>query len=135
MIEVHAGGYGRVDWRQIMTKKSKVLPSALISLVFATAAASAWAGGQALKVPKQDDNHPPRLMRLLDLKAPDIHEVMSADQIAALIPDEEEADLAGAETVQVRGAAPAPYVPGGFAALYWAVTHPVQSWRIFAPAQ
>jgi hypothetical protein len=37
--------------------------------------------------------------------------------------------------VQVRGAVPAPYVPGGFAALYWAVTHPLQSWRVLTPVQ
>ncbi len=118
-----------------MTKKSKLLPTILISLVFATAASGAWAGGQTFNVAMQDDNHPPRLIRVLDLKAPDIHDVMSADEIAALLPDPEESDVVGAETVQVRGAVPAPYVPGGFAAIYWAVTHPVQSWRIFAPAQ
>ena len=118
-----------------MIKNSKVLRSALISLAFAATIPAAWAGGQKFNVAMQDDNSPPRLIRVLDLKAPDIHDVMSADEIAALLPDPDESEVVGAETVQVRGAVPAPYVPGGFAALYWAVTHPIQSWRILAPAQ
>ena len=116
-----------------MIKNSKVLRSALISLAFAATIPAAWANGQKFNVAMQDDNHPPRLIRVLDLKAPDIHDVMSADEIAALLPDD--SDVIGAETVQVRGAVPGPYVPGGFAALYWAVTHPIQSWRILAPVQ
>ena len=116
-----------------MIKNSKVLRSALISLAFAAAIPATWADGQKFNVAMQDDNRPPRLIRVLDLKAPDIHDVMSADEIAALIPDD--SDVVGAETVQVRGAVPAPYVPGGFAAIYWGLTHPIQAWRILAPAQ
>ena len=116
-----------------MIKNSKILRSALISLAFAATMPAAWAGGQKFNVAMQDDNHPPRLIRVLDLKAPDIHDVMSADEIAALLPDD--SDVVGAETVQVRGAVPAPYVPGGFAAIYWGLTHPIQAWRILAPAQ
>jgi hypothetical protein len=118
-----------------MIKNSKVLHSALISLAFAATMPAAWAGGQTFNVAMQDDNHPPRLIRVLDLKAPDIHDVMSADEIAALLPDPDESDVVGAETVQVRGAVAAPYVPGGFAAIYWGLTHPIQAWRILAPAQ
>ena len=116
-----------------MIKNSKVLHSALISLAFAATIPAAWADDQIFKVAMQDDNHPPRLTRVLDLKAPDIHDVMSADEIAALLPDD--SDAVGAETVQVRGAVPAPYVPGGFAALYWAATHPANSWRILTPVE
>jgi hypothetical protein len=116
-----------------MIKNSKVLRSALISLAFAATIPAAWADGQRFNVAMHDDNHPPRLVGVLDLKAPDIHDVMSADEIAALLPDD--SDAVGSETVQVRGAVPAPYVPGGFAALYWAVTHPIQSWRVLAPVQ
>jgi hypothetical protein len=118
-----------------MSKKTKVLRSALISLAFAATIPAAWAGGQQLNVAMHDDTQPPRLIRVLDLKAPDIHDVMSADEIAAALPNPDETELAGPETVQVHGAVPAPYVPGGFAALYWAVTHPIQSWRVFAPVQ
>jgi len=56
-------------------------------------------------------------------------------RLAALLPDPDESDVVGAETVQVRGAVAAPYVPGGFAAIYWGLTHPIQAWRILAPAQ
>jgi hypothetical protein len=86
-----------------------------------------------LNVPIQIPAAPPK-PRLLDLKPPDIRVVMSEEQIAAAIPNPEEMTVEG-ETVQVRAATPAPYVPSGFAALYWAATHPSQSWRILAPAQ
>ena len=81
-----------------------------------------------------DSTQVPRLVKVLDLKSPDIHDVMSADEIAAALPDPDENEL-DPETVQVHGAVPAPYVPGGFAALYWGLTHPIQSWRILAPVQ
>ncbi len=72
---------------------------------------------------------------LLDLKAPDIHTVMTPGEIAAAIPNDVEMEVLEPDTVQVHGAAPAPYVPGGFAALYWAAFHPFDSWRILAPVQ
>ncbi len=116
-----------------MIKKSKVLRSTLISLAFAATIPAAWADGQRLNAPAADPTQPARLVHVLDLKAPDIRDVMSADEIAAAIPNSDETEMP--ETVQVRGAVPAPYVPSGFAALYWAVTHPLDSWRIVAPAQ
>ncbi len=118
-----------------MSKKTKVLHSALISLAFAATIPAAWADGQRLNAPVGNSTQPPRLVHVLDLKAPDIHDVMSADEIAAALPNPDETELNGPETVQVRGAVPAPYVPSGFAALYWAVTHPLDSWRIVTPAQ
>jgi hypothetical protein len=75
----------------------------------------------------------PPAPKVLDLKSPDIHAVMSADQIAAAMPNPDESEVLEPEEVAVHGATPAPYVPGGFAALYWGVTHPLESWRIFAP--
>jgi hypothetical protein len=118
-----------------MSRKARVLRSALISLAFAAAIPAAWADDPKFSVPVRDDSQPPRLVHVLDLKAPDIHDVMSADEIAAALPNGDETDVVGPETVQVRGGIPAPYVPGGFAALYWAVTHPIQSWRVLAPVQ
>ena len=90
--------------------------------------------GQAMQA-KAREQLLDRLVKVLDLKSPDIHDVMSADEIAAALPNPDETELDGPETVQVHGAVPAPYVPGGFAALYWAVTHPLQSWRVLAPVQ
>jgi hypothetical protein len=121
-----------------MSNNYKVLRNTLISLAFAAAIPAAWADDPPppkFSVTAADSTQPPRLVRVLDLKSPDIHDVMSADEIAAALPNPDETELDGPETVQVHGAVPAPYVPGGFAALYWAVTHPLQSWRIVAPAQ
>ena len=118
-----------------MSNASRVLRNTLISLAFAAAIPAAWADDPPkFSVTAQDSTQPPHLM-VLDLKAPDIHDVMSADEIAAALPNPDETELDGPETVQVQGGVPAPYVPGGFAALYWAVTHPLQSWRVLAPVQ
>jgi hypothetical protein len=72
--------------------------------------------------------------RRLDLTPPDIRDVMSADELNVPLasPDEE---FAGPETVQVKGAPPALYVPGGFEALWWGAIHPTQAWRVLAPVQ
>jgi hypothetical protein len=71
----------------------------------------------------------------LDLKAPDVRQVMSPSEVQAAVsapdPDEEEPP----PQVQVSGDKPAPAVPGGIASLWWGFTHPSQIWRIFAPAQ
>jgi hypothetical protein len=121
----------------MMSNNSKILRNTLISLAFAAAIPAAWADDPPpqFTVTAQDSTQPPRLLKVLDLKEPDIHDVMSADEIAAALPNPDETELDGPETVQVHGAVPAPYVPGGFAALYWAVTHPLQSWRVLTPVQ
>ena len=120
-----------------MSKGTTVLRNSLILLGLGMSIPAAWAVeapvGQ-LNVPIQTVPTPPR-PRILDLKAPDIREVMSAEQIAAAIPNPDDVETVGPETVQVRGATPPPYVPTGFAALYWAAMHPTQSWRIFTPAE
>jgi hypothetical protein len=134
-----------------MSNNSKVLHNTLISLAFAVAIPAAWADEPVapptatqtatptatptkFSVTATDSTQVPHLMKVLDLKSPDIHDVMSADEIAAVLPGPEENEL-DPETVQVHGAVPAPYVPGGFAAIYWGLTHPLQSWRVLAPVQ
>ncbi len=120
-----------------MSKGATVLRNSLILLVAGLSGSAVWAAenpvGQ-LNVPVQTLPTPPR-PHVLDLKVPDIHELMSAEQIAAAIPNPDDVELVGPETVQVRGATPPPYVPSGFAALYWAATHPTDAWRILAPAE
>ena len=37
--------------------------------------------------------------------------------------------------VQVEGTKQAPKVPSGIAGLFWALRHPTQAWRVFAPAR
>lgn len=122
-----------------MRKSLIVLRNGLISLAVAAAIPAAWATDPPkptdppkLSVPVRNSSAPAS-SRALDIKAPDIHKVMSAEQIAAAIPPEE--PEVEADTVAVRGETPAPYVPGGIAALYWAATHPIDGWRILAPVQ
>jgi hypothetical protein len=72
----------------------------------------------------------------LDLTPPDIRKLVSADELKAPLtgtgqggqPDEP-------ETVKVQGSILPPSVPLGIASLWWALGHPSQAWRIFAPEQ
>jgi hypothetical protein len=118
-----------------MAKKVTILRSSLLSLALAAAIPAAFAAGTPnFSVPVQNSSQPPT-PKVLDLKAPDIHAVMTSDQIAAAIPNPDEMEVLEPETVAVHGDTPAPYVPGGFAALYWAAVHPLDSWRILTPVQ
>ncbi len=118
-----------------MRKSVTVLRNSLISLALAAAipVAAFAADPPKATTPVQKSSAPPT-PRLLDIKPPEIHQVMSAEQIAAAIPNPDETEIE-AQEVAVRGAVPAPYVPGGFAALYWAAIHPTDSWRILTPVQ
>jgi hypothetical protein len=72
----------------------------------------------------------------LNLAAPDVRSVMTADELKEPLPTGEQvAEVQEAETVSVKGEKDAPDVPGGFGAIWWAFNHPSQSWRIFAPAE
>ncbi len=113
-----------------MIKKVTVARKSLILLTLGFAVSAAWAAP-----PTKSPTPPVPTARVLDLKAPDIHQVMSDEQIAATLPNPEAIEVIEPETVAVRGDTPAPYVPGGFAALYWAGLHPFDSWRILAPVQ
>jgi hypothetical protein len=56
--------------------------------------------------------------------------------LAAQPSDADEGDLPTLgyqEDVQVEGSRAAPKVPGGIAGLFWALRHPSQAWRVFAP--
>ncbi len=122
-----------------MSKGTTVLGNSLILLVLGLSAPAVWAADAAPPAAAGDNSSqvmpaPPR-PRVLDLKVPELHQVMSAEQIAAAIPNPDDLEVIGPETVQVRGATPPPYVPSGFAALYWAAVHPMSAWRIFTPVQ
>jgi hypothetical protein len=118
----------------MMSKRATLLRNSLISLAFAVAIPATWAADSLnFRVPMQAASAPP-VPRLLDLKSPDIHDVMTADEIAAAMPSDE-SEINEPDTVQVRTEVPAPYVPGGFEALYWAATHPTDSWRILTPVE
>ena len=68
----------------------------------------------------------------LDLKAPEIHRVISEVQLREPLEEPQEA-IEEQEQVQVQGSRPEIDLPIGIASLPWAVMHPTQAWRIFLP--
>lgn len=72
----------------------------------------------------------------INLTPPDIRTVVSPQELSEPLPTPaEQQDAEEADTVQVRAAPTAPDVPGGFGALWWALRHPTQAWRIVAPVE
>lgn len=74
--------------------------------------------------------------RPLNLNAPDIRTVVSPEDLKEPVASrDQQAQAEDDATVQVQAAPEAPDVPGGFGALWWALNHPSQAWRILAPVQ
>jgi hypothetical protein len=72
----------------------------------------------------------------LNLTAPDVRSVVPAEELKEPLPTNEQiVETQEDGTVAVKGEKTAPDVPGGFGALWWALNHPSQAWRIFAPAE
>jgi hypothetical protein len=72
----------------------------------------------------------------LNLAAPDVRSVVPAEELKQPLPqDEQITEIQESETVAVKGNPEAPDVPGGFGAIWWALNHPSQAWRILAPAE
>ena len=122
-----------------MSKAAKILRSSLILLAFGAAVPTVWAveaspAKSQFSVPVRSADTPPT-PRLLDLKAPDVKDVMTPDEMASILTPPDEFEVVAPDTVAVHGATFAPYVPSGFGALYWAALHPFSSWRILAPVQ
>jgi hypothetical protein len=71
----------------------------------------------------------------LDLAAPDVRTVVSADELKEPLPNGEQIkEVQESETVAVKSESPGPDVPLGFGAIWWAVNHPANAWKIFLPA-
>jgi hypothetical protein len=71
----------------------------------------------------------------LDLKAPAINRVFTRDEIAAYMAKPDEVDQDVVTTVDVEGDMHERVnVPSGIMSLPWAIRHPTQAWRIFAPS-
>lgn len=71
----------------------------------------------------------------LDLRPPDITKLITSEQLAQLL---EKLDDENIEEVEVEGAKlpPTTFTPRvwpSIAAPFWALLHPTQAWRIFAP--
>jgi hypothetical protein len=78
----------------------------------------------------------PAAQQPLNLNAPDIRTVVPPEELKEPLPASEQAfEEQEADTVQIKGESNAPDVPGGFGALWWALNHPSQAWRIVAPAE
>jgi hypothetical protein len=72
----------------------------------------------------------------LDLTTPDIRTVVPAEELKEPLPTEEQqAQAEDSDSVEVKSAEDTPDVPGGFGALWWALRHPTQAWRIFTPVE
>jgi hypothetical protein len=72
----------------------------------------------------------------LNLAAPDVRRVFPADELKEPLPNNEQiTEVQESQTVAVKGEGPPPDVPGGFGAIWWALNHPSQAWRILAPAE
>jgi hypothetical protein len=84
--------------------------------------------------PATKDSAPAKPM---NLTAPDISTVVSPDELKEPLPSaDQDAQVQDSETVSIKGdGGVPPDVPGGFGALWWALNHPSQAWRILAPAE
>ncbi len=62
--------------------------------------------------------------------------MVPAEELQEPLPSNDQiTETQDADTIQIKGEKNAPDVPGGFGALWWALNHPSQAWRIFAPAE
>jgi hypothetical protein len=82
------------------------------------------------RAPAAAANEPARAA--LDLRAPDIHRVFSADELQQVIEEPDDV-IYRTETVQVEGERPLNPVSIGIMAIPWAIMHPTQAWRILMP--
>jgi hypothetical protein len=74
--------------------------------------------------------------RALNLTAPDVRTVVSADELKEPLPaDAQITETQEDQTVSVKGEGVPADVPLGFGAIWWALNHPSQAWRIVAPAE
>jgi hypothetical protein len=72
----------------------------------------------------------------LNLTAPDVRTVVSADELKEpLASNEQITEVQEDQTVAVKGEGVPADVPLGFGAIWWALNHPSQAWRIVAPVE
>lgn len=94
----------------------------------------------ASAAPEQPSASAPRSINLYLGSAKELLPPEQWDTIVAAQPTDSagEGDLPSLghnEDVQVEGSRPAPKVPSGLGGLFWALRHPGQAWRVFAPVQ
>jgi hypothetical protein len=72
----------------------------------------------------------------LDLRAPDVTQLFSAEQLNQILDRSRSENIEEIEVEGARGKVPppsSPYVWPTIAAPIWALLHPLQAWRIIAP--
>jgi hypothetical protein len=73
----------------------------------------------------------------LNLTAPDVRTVVPEEELKEPLPSTEQiTEVQESDTVSVKGdKGVPPDVPMGLGAIWWAVSHPSQAWRILTPAE
>ena len=73
----------------------------------------------------------------LNLTAPDVSTVVPEQELKEPLPNTEQVtEVQESQTVSVKtNEGVPPDVPGGLGAIWWAVVHPSQAWRIVTPAE
>jgi len=73
----------------------------------------------------------------LNLTAPDVRTVVPEQELEQPLPSEKQiTEVQEAQTVSVKtDEGVPPDVPLGLGAIWWAVVHPSQAWRILTPAE
>jgi hypothetical protein len=72
----------------------------------------------------------------LNLAAPDVRTVVSADELKEPLPSNDQVtEVQEDQTVSVKGEGVPADVPLGFGAIWWALNHPTQAWRIVTPVE
>jgi hypothetical protein len=78
----------------------------------------------------------PARPRDLNLTAPDVRTVVSADELKEPLPTNEQiTEVQEDQTVSVKGEGVPTDVPGGLGAIWWAMNHPSQAWKILVPVE
>jgi len=71
----------------------------------------------------------------LNLAAPDVQAVVPAEELREPLPGDQVTEVQEDRTVAVKAEGVPPEVPLGFGAIWWALNHPSQPWRILTPAE
>jgi hypothetical protein len=106
-----------------------------ITLLIVAASLSLTGGAACADDAAAATTAPPAPAKQLDLRPPDITKLYTSQQLAAMLEQLEEKNI---EEVEVEGARvpPPTFTPRvwpAIAAPFWALLHPTQAWRIFAP--
>lgn len=75
----------------------------------------------------------PAPKRALDLSAPPVNHVLTRAEMQSLVAEPEDENAPPPDDVTVSGAHLVEPIPGGVMAIPWALLHPLEAWRIFAP--